>query len=177
MFFFFSIQLSCCIRTFCCSYHRPHWEGNRWLLRPELSGAVNSTPMNDQYWVQCTVGTNPLTPWKSTQTETDRGCSTQLVICQAFYRHFKHSRLILRFMLHLCRILLVIWLIKWLLGGAGLFIVCMATCLLDWPALQVRTHLERNFPATVLYPSFCTVWCDNWLVFIVIEVAYSMSVV
>lgn len=112
-------------------------------------------------WMVCmsAVGTNSLTP------------SSQLRLwCPAddlsgFSKTLTHSQSILRFMLHLCPIPLVALLIKRLLGESCLFIICMATCLLNWPSSQV--HMYFFFPAALLYYSFFTVYYNSWLVFIV----------
>lgn len=48
--------------------------------------------------------------------------------------------------------------------GDDLFIICMVSRLLDWPHFESPNRLWRNFPTIVICFSFCTVWCDNWLV-------------
>lgn len=144
------------------------WQGNRWLLWPELSGAVNSRLFKWSVWVQYTIGRNLLALCRSTQTKTNWGCSVQL---ENVIKTLNHSQSILSIMLHLC-FLGEIWLIKWL--AKGLFVICMATCLLDWPDLQDWTHLKRKFPATSL--SFTSHCLKNWPANTVIKVFKSMSV-
>lgn len=135
-FCFFSPLLTFyCIHTFWCSLCIDHVEMNDCWDSVVLLTAV--------LWMVCmsAVGTNSLTP------------SSQLRLwCPAddlsgFSKTLTHSQSILRFMLHLCPIPLVALLIKRLLGESCLFIICMATCLLNWPSSQVHMYFFSSCPS------------------------------
>lgn len=88
VFFFLSKELIfCCICNFWCFYCT--WQANGRQLRPELSGAVNSSPLNDQYEYNAQRGQIHWLPAEAhtlNLTEAVR-FSAPLLICQAFERH------------------------------------------------------------------------------------------
>lgn len=146
----------CCIRTCWCSYCTDHMARGkkRWLQRLR----VNSSSLTDLYEYNVQQGQIGSLQKHTAENQLRLQCPAGDL--SGFLKTLKHSQSILRFMLHLCRILVVVWLIKWLLRESSLFTVCMAACLLDWPALQVQTYFLEKLPScpSLSFILHCLVW-------------------